>query len=60
MKRIYTRVRNETFERKIAWYTAGNFHQAADAIRALASDTGVPLDEAAIQELIALYRKHFA
>ena len=56
MKRIYTRVRNETFEKKIAFYTARKQYEAVDALRSLARDAGVPLDEARVQELTEEYR----
>ena len=58
MKRIYTRVRNETFERKIAWYTARKQYEAVDALRSLARDIAAPIDDAVIQTMTEEYRKH--
>ena len=49
-RRMFTTVRTDFLEGKIAHYQAMRRYEWADALRALARDIGAPIDEPAIGE----------
>ncbi len=57
-KRQYNTVRTDTFEAKIALYTARRNYEAVEAIRSLVRSCGAPIDEQAIAYLVEEYKKY--
>lgn len=59
-KAVYFRARISTLERKIAWYKYRECYNEETALRFLAIDMGVKLDEAAIVDYVNEYVRYAA
>ncbi len=58
-KKVYAKIRVESFENRIAFYNAQGRHLEGSAIRAFADSQLIDLDEVEIQRWFELYSEQF-